>query len=377
MTDLIDDSTELRPVSKDKQSKNDLIDSILEEELGFSVFTFLDEKLRGDGQAHVDLLKPIVSERIECLETRLQTPLDAPTWGPHTKNGVLPKFKEPRLWARIKAALGKTSDEHNKSKGQITKAVLGNADPVGVTISRNLDQSERYFNFRWLYGLALILGIAVFLLAMAVDYQIMTELWTRALANEFLEVPASLANSILFKSFQVVIATIAFHFFLSLLGVRGRAMFVLVFFVLSAVMVAGFGFINAKQAMPADQLAIFEQSPAAKALDDPFKKLGIVSSAEAAITSPPSSTIISAETMRGTQSLSWFLSPALVFLVVTAVGALSLQVAESNVTNFVRARDFIRRQKREREWKTLKQSEKYINKRVNRTNTTPRKLPSG
>ncbi|HIA55326.1 MAG TPA: hypothetical protein EYN91_25130 [Candidatus Melainabacteria bacterium] len=196
----------------------------------------------------------------------------------------------------------------------------------------------------------------------------MTEFWTRALANEFLEVPSSLANSILFKSFQVVIATIAFHFFLSLLGVRGRAMFVLLFFVLSVVMVAGFGFINARQAMPADELAILEQSPAAKALDDPFEKLGIVSSAEAAIISPPSSTVISADTIRSTQALSWFLSPALVFLVVTAVGALSLQVAESNVTNLVRARDFIRRRKREREWKTLKQSEKYLNNQGSRTN---------
>jgi len=43
------------------------------------------------------------------------------------------------------------------------------------------------------HGTAVILGMGVFLTALFVDYNIISEFWTRALSNEFGEVPPALA----------------------------------------------------------------------------------------------------------------------------------------------------------------------------------------
>ena len=59
-----------------------------------------------------------------------------------------------------------------------------------------------------MHVMAILVGILIFAGALFVDYTIVSEFWTRALANEFLELPGSLADSVGFKSLQVLFAAI-------------------------------------------------------------------------------------------------------------------------------------------------------------------------
>ncbi len=68
-------------------------------------------------------------------------------------------------------------------------------------IARNMEKSRQVAHYRPLYGAAVMLAIAVALLAMFVDYQIIRgDVGTRALSNEFMVVPASLKASVILKS---------------------------------------------------------------------------------------------------------------------------------------------------------------------------------
>ena len=323
--------------------------------LGVEHYLSLRDQLQRleDKGASIQELASVVDERVENLETRLRTPLDQPGWGPSS-------------WltaARPKSAPGQRVGRGSQA-GQM--ALAEGASPANSNyeiIARNLDQSERYHGFRWLYMLSSVFGIAVFLLAMTVDYQIMTEFWTRALANEFLEVPPSLANSILFKSAQVIIATVAFHYFISMTGwfghTIGKYALVVIAFLLSLAMVFGFGLINTNQSVPAEKTAMFQSSPELGAQNDPFAQFGIgAASLQPAAPAPltPQVTIANdtAESVQLMSALSWIIAPAIVFFVVTAVGALSLHVAESNIKNWVKVRDFQRRKAHEQEWRALR-----------------------
>jgi hypothetical protein len=186
------------------------------------------------------------------------------------------------------------------------------------------------------------------------------------LANEFLEVPESLATSIWFKSAQVVIATVAFHFFLNKTGWLGepigRVTLVIAAFVLSIAMVFGFGLMNTSQSLPPERTALLYPASQLRASEDPFAQFGIGNQLQATPSvAAPQTSVAATELVQMGNAWSWIIAPALVFFVVTAVAALSLQVAESNVQNIVKAGDFKRRRRQEGEWRALRMLESRLN----------------
>src|SRR5258707_146291 len=110
---------------------------------------------------------------------------------------------------------------------------------------RNMEKSRQVAHYRPLYVAAAGIAVAIALLAMFVDYHIIREVWTRALANEFMQVPVALQSSVIFKSLQVIFAVLIVHFFLRITGVYGRNTMIVAAFVLALVMVGGLGYLVA------------------------------------------------------------------------------------------------------------------------------------
>ena len=104
-------------------------------------------------------------------------------------------------------------------------------------LKRRISGSGAWFQ----HGSAVVLGLFVFITALYVDYNIISEFWTRALSNEFGEVPPQLANTVAAKSLQVLFATLAVHYLVSNIGHGGRVAYSLVIFLITAVMVIGIG----------------------------------------------------------------------------------------------------------------------------------------
>src|SRR5262249_59187017 len=126
-------------------------------------------------------------------------------------------------------------------------------DPLSIAerddaaiIMRNMEKSRQVAHYRPLYILAITVAIAVALLAMFVDYNIIRgDVWTRALSNEFMVVPASLQSSVVFKSMQVIFAVLIVHFFLKITGVYGRNALISTAFVFALVMIGSFAYLVA------------------------------------------------------------------------------------------------------------------------------------
>ena len=95
---------------------------------------------------------------------------------------------------------------------------------------------------------------------MFVDYQIIRgDIWTRALSNEFMVVPASLQSSVIFKSMQVIFAVLIIHFLLKITGVYGRNVLVTTAFVFALVMIGCLGYLVAYNNMAGGTSATLEQ----------------------------------------------------------------------------------------------------------------------
>ena len=283
-----------------------------------------------------------IDQKIESLGARLALPLDAPTWGLSRREAVAAPAAAAYLPADTMAA-----------------------------INANAERSERYGRLRWLYAMATVLGLAVAGGALYFDYQIMTEFWTRVFANEFMEVPESLAGSVISKSAQVVFATVAFHFMISSLSDAGRRIFIWLFFILTFGMIAGFGLLNAYLITPPDTPAD-RSAPGPTTLDDALQSLGL--SGDAAAEDSPDRTQEGAPPpddrvrgwILGAGPMLWLLVPGTAFLAVTGIGALSVHLAETNLSNFVRAGDFRRRRRNMGEFENLHLYKTLIDRMVGR-----------
>ena len=216
----------------------------------------------------------------------------------------------------------------------------------GAALNANLVYSQRMHRFGGVYLFAILVGAVVAAGALYFDYHIMTEFWTRVLADEFMEVPPSLVGSVVSKSAQVVFATAAFHFLLSALPSFGRKLFIWVFFLLTFGMIAGFGLLNANISMPADPESL---APSAQqgttSLKDALGNLGLIRPAQEAMAPPVTAPGAVESWINNARPVLWLVVPGLVFLVVTGIGALCLQLAEVNLTNFISSRDYISRRK--------------------------------
>jgi len=230
-------------------------------------------------------------------------------------------------------------------------------------IYQNLNASEEYYRFSWLYIGAVVIGVVIVGGAMFVDFQIMNEFWTRVLSNEFMEVPPSLATSVVSKSSQVIFATAAFHFFLSRWPHKARTGFVVVLFFLTMGMIFSFGVLNADISMPAKAESVTaQQTQDEPSLSDALMAMGLM---ETGIEAQPAVLASVVPEMRpphfvevgyfieDSKPVLWVLAPGLVFLVVTGIAALFLQVAENNIKNFIMSMDFKKRSARVGQWEVL------------------------
>lgn len=213
-------------------------------------------------------------------------------------------------------------------------------DALRADISKNYVASEREARFVPFHAGAVLAFVLVALGAVLVDYMIVSEFWTRALANEFLELPGTLASSVAFKSMQVLFATIAAHILYEHMGRFGRGAFVRVVFVLALVMLLGVGFLLATMSLP-NGLAATGASGAASSLDQTLNGLGIATQA-APDAARAEGTL---DQVRVWQPLLWLGSLGIVFLVVTGVAALCIHFAAEALRRIFQARDFGQRRR--------------------------------
>jgi hypothetical protein len=168
---------------------------------------------------------------------------------------------------------------------------------------------------------AVILGVLVFVTALFVDYNIISEFWTRALSNEFGEVPPAMANTVAAKSLQVLFATLAVHYLVSNIGHGGRVAYSLVVFLVTAAMVIGIGLLWANNSLPAGSKVFgLDVNQSAQQVDQFLKGLGI---------KPPRAAPQPAEVklLKKYELLIWLFSLGVIFLVVASIGALGLHTA--------------------------------------------------
>ena len=293
----------------------------LEKSFGFRKLKSLERQIEHQSLLQPEDFQASIRQKIEGLVHRLTLPLSEPSWGP-----------------KLSAV---SSSRRPSDAGLAQDAIL--KSEVLEAIHVNLEQSHRFARYGWLYFLAAVLGGLVTLGALYVDYEIMNEFWTRVLADEFLEVPPNLANSVISKSAQVIFATAAFHFFLSRLNAFGRTIFIWAFFFLTFAMIAGFGLMNANISMPANPEDLAPTSDSGPvSIQDALDNLGLQTGLEAAGAKPPAAGGLSEleAWLRESRPLLWLIVPGLVFVVVTGIGALSLQLAETNLQNFVKSRDY-------------------------------------
>jgi hypothetical protein len=178
------------------------------------------------------------------------------------------------------------------------------------------------------HGTAIVLGLAVFITALFVDYNIISEFWTRALSNEFGEVPPALASTVAAKSLQVLFATLAVHYLVSNVGHGGRVAYSLLIFAITAVMVIGIGMLWANNSLPAGSKVFgLDVSSSAESVDQFMKSLGIKPPRKASL--PPE-----VKALKKYELLIWLFSLGVIFLVVASVGALALHTAMRGMTGF-------------------------------------------
>jgi len=302
--------------------------------------------------AELSALSPATRERLKHqLIQRLKTPVDPPSWGPdwaRRRNKELASAEKRRSWfARRGDSRDTPAEKQPLSKDQRSEAEI---------IATNLEKSRQVHQYRTLYIIGAVLAVAIALLAMFVDYEIIRgDIWTRALSNEFMIVPDSLKESVFFKSLQVVFAALAIHFMLKITGVYGRNTLISTAFVLTCIMVVSLGYLVAYNNLDAGTSARLDHQTESTAprstIDDLLNQVSQrnanaaqapqvanagVASTEFSLPLPK----LSEKSLASAQGWLWFTFASVIFFIVTTIAALYMQIAEHNVRNFLIARDY-------------------------------------
>jgi hypothetical protein len=304
-------------------------------------------------------MAPGVRRRLEAqLKERLMTPPDAPTWGPDwVKHGekFAPKRGEKRA---LLGGLFKKKDDEDETLDADDKPT-----DEDYVIARNMEKSRQIAHYRWLYIGAGILALVIAVTAMFVDYQIIRgDIWTRALSNEFMVVPASLQSTVIFKSMQVIFAVLIIHFMLKITGVYGRNALVTTAFLFALVMIGCLGYLVAYNNMSGGTSATMEQqntttdTPQNNSIDKLFASNNTAPTASPAVSETPVAEKsggyslfglprLSQSSLATTDSWFWLAFASVIFFIVTTVAALYLQGVENNIRNVSLARDYKHRQR--------------------------------
>lgn len=304
--------------------------------------------------AEVRAMTPAVRRRMEAhLTERLMTPPDPPSWGPDwIRHGdkFAPKrgSEKPGLFSRI---FDRDNEEAEREAG--SPEVATDEDYV---IARNMEKSRQIAHYKWLYIAAIGFTLLIATLAMFVDYQIIRgDVWTRALSNEFMVVPAALQSTVMFKSLQVVFAVLIIHFMLKITGVYGRNTMVVAAFVLALVMIGGLGYLVAYNNMTGGTSTTLEHqqtdTSGGNAIDRLFQTNVPVSAQSPLQNASAKSEYslglpkLSQNSLADADSWFWFAFASVIFFIVTIVAALYIQGTENNVRNVMLARDYKHRQR--------------------------------
>ena len=279
--------------------------------------------LNGRGMVEARDFQRFVDRKIESLSRQLAAPMDAPSWGPD-RNKVL---------------------------------AAANDDNLDGTIDANLVLSERIAKYLPLYVVTTIIGVLIMLGALSVDFLILNEFWTRAMFPDFAQdLAKDFGGSAFAKSLQVVFATIAFHFFLTTLGPRGRKGFIWALFAVALFVIVGLGGLNASVTGPNQAPA-----PAAEGIGSVLEGLGLPTKSDS---SAPSETASLRDRLKQIEGALWILIPSVIFVTVTGIAALCLQLAEANVKNIVRAFDWPQRRKRLEELEEMHIIKDFVDRMV-------------
>ena len=316
---------------------------------------------QAQGLANVASMTPSMRKRLEtALVERLKTGVDAPSWGPDwIRHGdrYAPKHRRARRSRLFAFFSFRRKDDDDVPRPALAPEQIDDAH----VIARNLEKSRQVHHYRWLYALAAVLAVAIALLAMSVDYQIIRgDVWTRALSNEFMVVPAALQSSVMFKSLQVLFAVLIVHFMLKITGAYGRNTLITMAFILSIVMIGSLGYLVAYNNMAGATSAIYDNTqqaaaPQANSIDQLFASLGAhrakaaepqvmragMGVEEVSLPLPR----LSKASLANADSWIWFAFASVIFFIVTAVAALYMLIMENNVRNFLIARDYDNRKR--------------------------------
>ncbi|MDX5366044.1 MAG: hypothetical protein LPK88_06335 [Alphaproteobacteria bacterium] len=217
----------------------------------------------------------------------------------------------------------------------MTQGISLLSEDARAQISRNYVASERQARFASFYFLTFVTVALVAIGALIVDYMIVSEFWTRALANEFLELPGALGSSVAFKSMQVLFATVAAHILYEQLSAFGKAVFVRIVFILALTMLLGVGVLLALMSLP-NGIAATGDGSVGSSLGNALAGLGISTDA----TQETQRAASEIDQMRDWQPMAWLASLGIVFLVVTGVAALCVHYAVDSLRRVFHARDF-------------------------------------
>jgi hypothetical protein len=302
------------------------------------------------------------STEFEHLRSRLLYPPERPTWGPKVARPSKPKWRLSNQFSSAAEA---------RNPGQLSESDRHQ-------IEANYEAHRRIFSYRPMYLFAAIFSAVVAVLALFVDYHIIaSDVWTRALADEFGVVPDSLRESVIYKSLQVVFATLAVHFLLKLTGGVGRFVMVVVVCLVTFAMIGGLGFVVANNNLAAGASGVRSVENENNQLGDALTQLGLKPANEAGTIAIPSSAerapgtdtaktgeqshggalvnlnlqdwfvfkSLPEEWRKNAQVNLWLIFVGVIFFVITTVSALYLQSAERNLRNVFDASAFKQREK--------------------------------
>jgi len=291
-----------------------------------------------------------------------QSDRDAPRRGKKKSAGLMGFFRPERS----------AFNASENAEPPVKSALSSQDNDESRVIARNLETSRQVAHYSGLYVFGMMIAIAIALLAMFVDYQIIRgDVWTRALSNEFMVVPVSLQASVVFKSLQVVFAVLIVHFMLKITGVYGRNAMITTGFVLALVMIGCLGYLVAYNNMAGGTSATLEhhEDGSAPAQDNSINKLfaslntpsdttssdvqadgttsraarsGMENADETSTLAVPK---VSQRTLANADSWLWLAFASVIFFIVTMVAALYLQTGENNARNFMISRDYKHRRR--------------------------------
>jgi hypothetical protein len=364
--DLDDDETPTVRTKKSSQPKHALARDMLH---GLSPEEF---DVEAKSLAAAESLTPQVRERMRTqLVERLKTPIDPPSWGPDwikrsEKSSPLTEKKEGSSRLASLFPFGRKDDddkgEDDAEAREIIAALDGEDQDDARVIARNIEKSRQVFHFRSLYVLAAVAAVAIIAFGLFVDFQIIKgDIWTRALANEFMVVPASLQGTLLFKSLQVVFAVLIIHFMLKITGVYGRNAMITAAFICALVMIGGLGYLVAYNNMTGGTSTTLEHAQDGgqknNSIDQLFTSNKPNSEDASGHVIPASMTQTKSDEfspaipkpserfLANADSWFWLAFASVIFFIVTTVAALFMQTFENNIRNFLISRDYLHRRK--------------------------------